>query len=273
VNGKRQSLNGRYLLMVDLGSGPPLVLIPGIQGRWEWMRPTVDALAARCRVITASLAGDPGAGDTVDPVRGFASFVDQVDRLREKAGLDRVALCGVSYGGYVALQYAATYPSRVAALVIASSPGPGWRLSPRHRRYVRWPRLMAPAFAGGAPARLGPEIAAAHDGAWPALRFTAAHLRRVVSAMPSPARMSERVRLAQQMDFRAACQAIRVPTLVLTGEAQLDRVVPVRMTLEYLRAIEGARAAVLPRTGHIGCVTRPHEFASIVGSFIEECEQ
>lgn len=257
--------------MVDLGSGLPLILIPGIQGRWEWMRPTVDALAARCRVITTSLAGDPGAGDTIDPARGFSSFVDQIDRLRERAELDRVALCGVSFGGYVALQYAATHPSRVTALVIVSSPGPAWQPSARHSRYVRWPRLLAPAFAGGAPARLGREIVAAHGGAWPALRFTAAHLKRVMAAPPSPTRMSERVRLAQQLDFHAACRAVRAPTLILTGEAQLDRVVPVATTLEYLQAVDGARAATLPRTGHIGCVTRPQEFAKVVTEFMADC--
>ena len=30
--------------IIDRGSGPPLVLIPGLQGRWEYVRPTVDAL-------------------------------------------------------------------------------------------------------------------------------------------------------------------------------------------------------------------------------------
>ena len=257
--------------MIDCGSGTPLVLIPGIQGRWEWMRPTVDALAARCRVITTSLAGDPGSDDAIDPARGFASLVDQIDRLRARAELDRVALCGVSFGGYVALQYAATHPARVTALVIASSPGPAWQLSTRHRRYVRWPRLLAPAFAGGAPARLGPEIVAAHDGWWPRLRFVTRHLMRIAAALPSPARMSQRVRMAQQLDFGEACRAVRAPTLVLTGEPHLDRVVPVGTTLEYLRAIDGARAATLARTGHIGCVTRPGEFAKVVTEFIAEC--
>ena len=256
--------------MIDTGSGPPLILIPGIQGRWEWMRPTIDALAARCRVLTTSLAGDPGA-DEIDPARGFEGLVDQIDRLRAGAGLERVALCGVSYGGYVALQYAATHPARVTALVIASSPGPDWRLSARHRRYVRWPRLMAPAFAGGAPARLGPEIVAAHDGWWPRLRFIIRHLLRVLAALPSPKRMSARVRMVQGFDFGAACRAVRAPTLVITGEPHLDRVVPARMTLEYVQAIDGARAATLARTGHIGCVTRPEEFAKTVAEFIADC--
>lgn len=256
--------------MIDVGSGPSVVLIPGIHGRWEWMRPTVEALAARCRVLTTSLAGDPGSGAHIDPARGFDSYVDQIDRLRAEAGLDGVALLGVSYGGYIALRYAAARPAFVTALVIASSPGPAWRPTRQHRRYVRWPRLLAPLFAAGVPARLGPEIVAAHDGWRSRLRFTFTHTLRVLRAFPSPTRMSERVRLAQAMDFRADCVAVGAPTLILTGERHLDRVVPVEATLEYVRAIPGACAMTLPRTGHIGCVTRPEEFARMVGEFVAE---
>ena len=32
--------------MFDQGKGAPLIVIPGVQGRWEWMAPTVDALAS-----------------------------------------------------------------------------------------------------------------------------------------------------------------------------------------------------------------------------------
>jgi hypothetical protein len=40
------------LKIVDQGAGAPLVIVPGIQGRWEWMKPAVDARAGRCRVVT-----------------------------------------------------------------------------------------------------------------------------------------------------------------------------------------------------------------------------
>ena len=52
--------------LIDVGSGPPLVMIPGIQGRWEWMKPAVDALARRCRVITFSLADESSSGGRFD---------------------------------------------------------------------------------------------------------------------------------------------------------------------------------------------------------------
>lgn len=248
------------------------MLVPGVQGRWEWMRPAVDALAARCRVLTTSLAGEPGSGNGVDPAAGFDSFVAQVDRLRERAGLDRVAVCGVSFGGWVALRYAVDRPDRVSALVLVSTPGPAWRPGGRVARYLRHPWLTAPMFVGGAPFRLGPEIIAAFDRWWPRARFAAAHSLRVLAAPTTPARMTGRVRLATGVDFGAACRAVRAPTLVVTGEPHLDRVVRAESTLEYVTAIAGARAVRLERTGHIGLVTRPERFAEIVGGFVTNGE-
>ncbi len=79
--------------MVDRGHGPPVVMIPGVQGRWEWMSPAVDALATQCRVVTGSLAGDRGSLHLLDPARGFASYLDWVDALLDAAGLEQAALC------------------------------------------------------------------------------------------------------------------------------------------------------------------------------------
>ena len=31
--------------LIQRGAGPPIVLVPGIQGRYEWQLPTLDALA------------------------------------------------------------------------------------------------------------------------------------------------------------------------------------------------------------------------------------
>ena len=50
-------------------------MIPGIQGRWEWMSPAIDSLADTCRVITGSLAGDRGSIGVIDPEAGFESHV------------------------------------------------------------------------------------------------------------------------------------------------------------------------------------------------------
>ena len=65
------------------------------------------------------------------------------------------------------------------------------------------------------------------------------------------------------------CARIVAPTLVVTGEPGLDRVVPVDSTLAYVQLISGARHATLDGTGHLGSITRPGAFASLVREFVE----
>ena len=76
--------------------------------------------------------------------------------------------------------------------------------------------------------------------------------------------MREWVRAWTSTDITADCAQVTAPTLVVTGEPGLDRVVPVASTLELLDLIPHARHAVLPGTGHVGIITKPREFASLM---------
>src|SRR5437763_1441318 len=112
---------------VERGSGAPLVFVPPLQGRWEYMNDTVDALASRMRVVTFSLCGERGSGMRFDRTRGLANYVDQTIGALDDRRIDRAVVCGVSFGGVVALHVAAEHPDRVGALVLASTPGPTFR--------------------------------------------------------------------------------------------------------------------------------------------------
>jgi pimeloyl-ACP methyl ester carboxylesterase len=79
--------------------------------------------------------------------------------------------------------------------------------------------------------------------------------------------MSRRVRALAGCDLAADAKSIAVPTLVITGEAQLDRVVPVAGTHEYLALVPGSEGFTLARTGHIGLVTKPDQFADAIAGF------
>lgn len=254
--------------IVDVGQGAPVVLIPGIQGRWEWMRPAVDALAARCRVLTFSLADEPTSGARFDAAQGFRSYVQQVSDAMNTARLDSAAIVGVSYGGLVAAAFACSYPERVTALVLVSALPPTWAPDSRVRFFVRAPRLLTPLFIVSS-LRLYREIAAATPGLLSGIR---AALRQAFIALVhpfNPARMARRVRLLAAIDLGAALARVQVPTLVITGEPALDRVVPVRATGEYLRIWPHATHVTLARTGHLGLITRAGEFARVVASFVE----
>src|SRR5258707_59240 len=118
--------------IIDKGQGPPLVLVPGLQGRWEYFRPTVEALARSHRVLTFSLCDEPGWQAPAASASGLDRFVAQVDAALDDRGVTRAVICGVSFGGVVALRFAARHPDRVSALIVASTPGPGWHLKESH---------------------------------------------------------------------------------------------------------------------------------------------
>jgi pimeloyl-ACP methyl ester carboxylesterase len=254
--------------MFDSGSGAPLVFIPGIQGRWEWSRPALRALSAHCRTVSYSLCGDFGSGMRYERPRGFDNYVRQLDRVFERAGLERAALCGVSYGGVIALCYAAARPERVSAVVFASSPAPGWVPTAQQQRFLARPWLKAPSFILTSPGRLVPEIVAAFD-TWPGrIRFMVEHAARAAWYPMNPSLMAERVRLQQSTDLAPDCCGLKAPALIVSGEPHLDRVVPVAATKRYLDLLPDARYVMLERTGHLGYLTRPRQFAAIVGEFV-----
>ena len=71
--------------MYSNGSGPPLIVVPGIQGRWEWLRPALDALSRTCRTISYSLCGDFGASWRMDSALGFENYLRQLDDVFDRA--------------------------------------------------------------------------------------------------------------------------------------------------------------------------------------------
>lgn len=270
--------------VIDRGDGTPVVVIPGIQGRWEWMKPMIDALAQRCRVITFSLADEPSSGGRFDENLGFDSYVVQVRDALDVAGVREAAICGVSYGGLIAAAFAARHPDRTSSVVLVSALPPSWKPDVRIRFYLRAPRLLAPLFLL-ASLRMYREIALASAGA---ARGFAVAIRLgwlAVTHMFSPVRMARRVRLLESLDLQEEFLRLtarltprtaplrtppRTPALIITGDPALDRVVPVSATREHLRLWPHAQVATLSRTGHLGSMTRPTELARLVVPFAEE---
>lgn len=252
--------------MTVTGQGPTLLLIPGIQGRWEWTRPTVQVLARRHRVVAYSLSGER---ETVPPLapRGFDDLVRQALNALNRVTSGPVVVCGVSYGGLIALRLAARHPERVRAVVLASPLNADFAPDDRIRRWVAHPRLMAPAFLAGSPGRIVPELRAAHGSTW--VPRALGLLGRVVRAPHSPDRMAARVRMIEGEDFVADCRAIHQPTLLVTGAPGLDRIVPVEVSCRMLGWLPNVRHVTLDRTGHWGLVTRRDAFAREVASFVE----
>lgn len=110
-----QKHNAHY---VEVGQGPPAVLIPGLFGTYRGFSRMVPFLAPHYTLIALD---NFGTGDSDLPDEDFSYTVaeqaDMIVRLLDELEIPHCTLIGVSYGGMIALNIAARYPERVTSVV------------------------------------------------------------------------------------------------------------------------------------------------------------
>lgn len=114
--------------------GPVLVAIHGLTTPsfvWDAMRPGLEAQGFR--VLCYDHYGR-GYSDRPAGAQDAAFFVHALEGLLDHLGVDeKVTLLGYSMGGAVAAEFAATYPDRVAQVILLAPAGMGHDLGPTAR--------------------------------------------------------------------------------------------------------------------------------------------
>lgn len=232
-----------------VGHGPPLVLVPGMDGTGRLFYRQVPTLAAHFRVATHVLRDSTDRMDVL--VDDLAALIRGMTPTGEPA-----IVCGESFGGTLAMSLAVRHPELVRALVIINSFA---RFLPQHRldaalfvlRLVPW-GMMA----------LVRRLTAFRLHS----RFTHRdELRRFHQAMRFTTREGylNRLRILKQYDVRAHLASIAAPTLFVASTH--DHLVPAMEQAEYMAArVPNAQLHVLEGHGHICLIAPGVDLAQIV---------
>ena len=99
-----------------------LVLVHGGPGLSKEAMAPYEALAGeQRRVVSYDQRGAGRSGAPADGDFGLDAHVADLEAVRRAQGAERVALLGQSWGGIVAMAYAAAHPERVSHLVLVGS--------------------------------------------------------------------------------------------------------------------------------------------------------
>jgi len=250
-------LGGELVDVIRLGRGAPLVLVPGLAGSWKLTLPLAQRLARRFEVITYGLRGDrfPWSSCT-SPQHGIwdiGGHADDLSSLIHQLGLECPAVFGVSFGGAVALELAAEYPSRLGALIVqgADSRFRATIGSTIARRVLeRFPLPSDNGFLNqffnllhGAKPEPGPLASFVVERIWETDQSV----------------MAQRLAQLESFDVSERLWKIDAPTLVLAGSK--DAIVPAARQKLLAQSISGARLELLEGAGHIGFLTHRQEVA------------
>lgn len=102
------------------GDGPPLFLIHGIGAARDTWRFLIPVLKKHFTCISYDLRGH-GASPKPDGEFGLNDLVSDLERLRERTGIEKAHFAGHSLGGMIGPAYARAYPDRALSLGLLST--------------------------------------------------------------------------------------------------------------------------------------------------------
>ncbi|HEY1014611.1 MAG TPA: alpha/beta fold hydrolase [Herpetosiphonaceae bacterium] len=256
-------IDGVTLAYDDSGSGPPVVLLHAFPLSKEMWRGQVEALRDAYRVIAPDLRGHGGSALRGDSAT-MEQMADDVLALLDRLGLGRVALGGLSMGGYVALNLARRHPGRLAALVLADTRAGADSAEGREGRAA----TARKALEQGAPAiadQLLPKLLApATQRDQPGL---VSEVRALIEATSPAAIAAASHGMAARADSTAALPAFGAPTLVLVGAE--DALTPPSESEAMRAAIPGAQLEIIPGAGHLSNLEQPAAFNQALRGFLD----
>ena len=248
-------VQGHRLAYLDVGQGPPLILIHGYGGSmWQWEYQ--QALAAHFRVITLDVIGS-GLSDKPDLDYRPDVFIESVRAFMDVLGLSTATLVGNSMGAGIAIGMALSHPQRVERLVLIDG------LPDRVRE-----RLVSPLMRRAVDSHLPGWLVRVGNWLVPSAG-TERILKEIVynHALLTPAVLDRSNRNRQRPNLIAPLLSIRdslplwegqfatrfheigQPTLILWGEQ--DRLFPPQVGRDLQAAIPQSRLMVLAEAGHI----------------------
>jgi proline iminopeptidase len=269
------------------GSSLPIIAInggPGLTHAYMVQNDVWERIARQRLVIFYDQRGTGGSKNATAPDAGHSAGprspavahdmdaqVADVEAVRKALKLDKVALLGDSYGGLIAIAYAAAHPEHVAKLILSDSPGPSWKsivhLLPEvfpdiHEEDEKEMQKLGPNSDEAARASLrnhfrmifySPEKRDAYMAHMGDLGFEPAVAEGVAKA-------------TENLDLTSKLPGFHFATLVINGRYDMN-VAPLT-AWRLAQAIPGARVIFFEQSGHLPSYEEPDRYVKVLEDFL-----
>ncbi|MCM1451657.1 MAG: alpha/beta hydrolase [Clostridium sp.] len=244
-------IRSRYVLQGD-SSNPPIILMHG----WGCNASTLDSIQRAAALANCVYNFDlPGFGQSSEPAAswGVYDYADWLLNAMKAIGIERASLLGHSYGGRIAIAFAAAHPQMVDKLILVDAAGIKPRRPLKYYCKVYWFKLCK--FAASLLGKAGQKWIAAQRDKRGSADYRAA----------SPV-MKQVMSRSVNQDLTPLLSDIKAPTLLIWGEN--DTATPLRDAKLMEKRIPDAGLVAFPGCGHYSFLDNPRQFAAVLRSFL-----
>ena len=262
-------IDDRRLSYLEVGKGEVLLLIHAFPLSAEMWESQLRVVPQGWRVIAPDIRGF-GKSDSVrladsNQTSSIDDYAGDIVTLLKQLKINRVVICGLSMGGYIAYGLLRLVPERVRGLIISGS-----RLGEdsektrelRQEMQVLVDQEGAAAVARQMVPRLLSEATRDQNGA------VVSRVAEMIGSASPLAIKSALQCLMTRPDSTSVLESFGGPTLLLAGEE--DLLIPPREVQRMRRLIERATFIVVPCAGHLVNLERPEEFNIALAKFLAE---
>jgi len=289
IEAARTKQEGHYIRLDDTslfveerGDGYPLLILHGAPGVIDhrFFGNYLDPLCDRYRLILVDARSHGRSEPAAESTWSFEQFVKDVSALARAMKLDRYAVLGHSYGAFVALQHAVSFPGDAAQTIISNGV-PSIRFlwehverSLRHFEPAELREQVTASWEREKTAQTQEDVASLLHDQMP-FHFADPYDPRIpeFEKITAPAAYAPAVlrHFANQgyglFDCEAELSGIKQPLLVLAGRH--DRTCSVEAAEAITRAVPGSELVIFERSGHAPFVEEQERYIAAVRNFLD----
>ncbi len=247
----------------DVGSGAGIILLHGYPFDSSMWREQIDFLSAQGnRVVAPDLCG-LGETKAASEISTMEDMARDVAALMDKLEIDRAVVCGLSMGGYVALEFVHLFPSRVRALILAGTRAPADNEPEKQVREQQARRMLTEGMNFVADATLRKLLA---PRTLTEKLEVVAHVREMILRSDPQGAAAAQRGMAVRRNYSDDLASINVPTLVIVGRE--DPIRPVADAEFMHDRIRNSSLQIIEDAAHMTNMEQPEIFNRALLRFI-----
>jgi proline iminopeptidase len=278
-----EARDGTRLGMHVIGTGPPLVCVPGGPGRASSYLEDLAGLSGSHTLLRFDLRGTGHSELPEDRASlSFPRLADDIEDIRAARGLETIDLLAHSAGCFVALVYAARYPERLSRLILVTPSASGFGDVGDDIVRIRASRSDQPWYPEAAEveaevAQMPPRRRNRMDrglrvfgyGRWDErAQAHAASTDGQMSLRATAAFASESFQAEKGQTLLEILRTVPTPVLVIVGD--LDGLTGVKAGHIVAGLLPHSTVVEIPGAAHYPWVDTPEEFRTVVEDFLGE---
>jgi 3-oxoadipate enol-lactonase len=262
------AVNGFKLSYDDVGDGNlPIIFLHGFPFDKTMWQGQLDYLKDSYRLIACDIRGFGKSADESSPLR-IDLFADDLVAFMDTLNIDKAIICGLSMGGFIALNAHQRFPARFAGLVLCDTQCIADTPEVKEKRYKTIEEIER---NGATEFNEGFIKNVFHKESLVNKRELVEQVSQVVFSNSQQIIQHGLVALAERTETCTTLGAVSVPTLILCGRE--DAVTPLIQS-EYLHQhIKWSVLTIIDNAGHVSNLEQPLEFNTSLRDFLSTIDE